>query len=454
MLSWKRLSTTLLAIGAAAAAGCGDNTTPGGPIDAPPDIDGDTIDAEVPDAEVPDATPAATRGMTVAVSDVTVTTPGAAAVGGVRGGSISMTFSDLTTGGGEVLFGTSPINGCVITQYDPTHVPSTLVDALPVTVTDVPAGDDSGLLKTVGPCTFQPALGGYVCISHLVATGDATIVATNLLAPNPAGAILYTMPAAVFPAAPSMIGSYLRVGDFTDNNFDSPATGAFPVVNQNMTTGLVVVNPAGELSTTETITNGNFTVLNGFAPVPAAGAAADFLGLGGIRVQKPADDDWGAIDVTVAAVPGEGFALDDDSSLLHAFPTDTAAAQNYECDGVDDTPNNGDDTCGAAGTASLKAMIISGRATKKSLTGLQSFQMPTEIPGTDTWIEWQCAFLLARRVTFPVEAVQEILDFEPTRVEMRALFVGGAILDGPTAGDSQTGRVLVGHALVGHTDFP
>src|SRR5688572_24477911 len=60
--------------------------------------------------------PFPTRTGTIAIADVAVTTPGAAAVGGIRGGSIDIEFSDLTQGGGEILYGTSAIGGCVVTR--------------------------------------------------------------------------------------------------------------------------------------------------------------------------------------------------------------------------------------------------------------------------------------------------------------------------------------------------
>jgi len=44
--------------------------------------------------------------------------------------------------------------------------------------------------------------------------------------------------------------------------------------------------------------------------------------------------------------------------------------------------------------------------------------------------------------------LQTIIDFAPTRVELRVMSVAGAVLiDGLT-----TTRVRVGHPLVGHTD--
>jgi hypothetical protein len=155
---------------------------------------------------------------------------------------------------------------------------------------------------------------------------------------------------------------------------------------------------------------------------------------------------WPALDETVYT-RGEGFDLDDASDVPQTFDwTDPATAGlSFTCAGA-----GGD--CGAdANTAPLEATILSGRATRKDVSALLPFQMPTEIPGTDTWLEWQCAYLLSDEATMPVAAVQEILDFAPTRVEFRVLRVSGALVDGE--GVNQM-RLLVGHGLVGHDDPP
>jgi hypothetical protein len=98
-------------------------------------------------------------------------------------------------------------------------------------------------------------------------------------------------------------------------------------------------------------------------------------------------------------------------------------------------------------------MIVSGKATKQDVSALAPYQMPTEVPGTDDWIEWQCAFLGAHQATMPIGAVQAIHDFAPTRVETRVIEAAGAILQTGPAGVDQL-NLLVGHAFVGHTDPP
>jgi hypothetical protein len=423
--------TVLLGAGGLVVA-CGDNIKVGGDDDVIPDAD----------PTRPDVMPPTDPGIggTIAVTDVSVTTPEAAAVGGIRGGAISIAFSDLDTAGGEAIFGTTAIGGCLITRYDPTHRPHPQLDAGPITV----SGD--GLLKTVGPCTLQAALGGYVCISANAA--DQTITALNLpTPPAPPGAFTYTLTEQVLTGQ-SLAGSYLSVNGFPTPEYNSGAS-AFPVVGHTTGTNvLTVVNLAGEAAdlTTETTEAATIRILNGFQPVPGAGAAADFLGdeTGTVTISKAANAVWPAIDFTVYS-RGEGFDLDNASAQPHAFPTDAAAQMVFSCAGA-----GGD--CGGEADATLEAMILSGRATRKSLAALAPFQMPTEDPATDTWLEWQCAYILSQTATMPEAAVQAIQDFDPTRVEMRVLRVAGTIVN-DEGGENET-RILVGHGLVGHTTFP
>ncbi|HUQ07084.1 MAG TPA: hypothetical protein VM261_31550, partial [Kofleriaceae bacterium] len=582
----------------------------GGDIDAADQDPDAAMNPDAPDTGM--ATP--TVGGTLAVFDATVVDPEAAAVGGVRGGTIRFSFNDFTMNGGTNIFGTSAIGGCLVTKFDATHRPNPRLDAGAITVS-APATGDSALLKTVGPCTLQAAFGEpdpYVCISN-TATGNATIGAqdrasnstvvytlasptvdlgmsppvtiatlvraTNVVTVTTAaahgyqsgmlvtvagsgtfnvagvpitvtGATTFTYPNAGADEAgvtlgtssvPTnrIVGSALVVNGLTNTAFNS-GTSAFPIVAQVNANTVIVVNPApADGAAQAPVTTASYTILNGFSPVPAAGALANFLGgsaapntPSSIRIQKAANTVWPAIDVTID-VPGEarrpvgltavtrasnvvtattsvnhdflvgqvltvagvldnsfnrtdatvvsvtantftyadtdpdgastggtavkpgGFALDTTSASLTAFQTTGAATMvKYSCDNATvGAANVFDDTCGDESTAILKAFIISGSATKKPLTGLLPFQMPTEIPGTDEWLEWQCAFIGGKSGTMPAAAVQAIMDFDPTRVEQQVLFVGGTILDG-TGPNVQTLRVLSGHALAGHTTFP
>ncbi len=328
----------------------------------------------------------------------------------------------------------------------------------------------------------------------------------------------------------AIASSVLSINGMPNANFNSGAS-AFPIIQQLDANTVVVVNstPADGTSSTA-VGAATYAVLNGFTPVPGAGANSDFLGRdGAIRIVKAANSVWPAIDkevdipgealapvantslvrasdVVTATVPtGHGyttgqkviiagaspstfngtqtvtgstattftyanngtdetattagtaqrpsFALDPASNLLHMFPRVTAVAQSYGCDN-DTTGDATDDTCGDTSTNTLKALIISGSATRRSVSGIFPFQMPTEVSGSDTaWLEWQCAFVGSKNVDVPVEMVQAILDFAPTRIEMQALFVAGFLEgDGSLANEGQL-RILAGHALAGHATF-
>lgn len=260
--------------------------------------------------------PVATRAATIAVADVRVTTPGAALVGGIRGGSISIEFSDLTSLGGETVFGTSPIGGCVVTRYDvdgSPNAPNPTYDAGTVTIAN-PGSEQSGLLKPVGPCNYAGAA-GYLCSSHGGVTNDVTV------SPGANGTATYVLAAEDFTTV-DLEGAYLTVSGLAQGDNNS-GTAAFPIVLQLGPEGdnLVVSNPS---AVSEVLADGvTFGILNGVGPISTgAGGNADFLGqeVDMIRVSKPADDDWPEIDFTTYT-RGEGFDLDDESAEAHEFPT-------------------------------------------------------------------------------------------------------------------------------------
>lgn len=438
---------SLLGAGALLVA-CGDNKrlTDGDDV---PDMGDDTPDMG---GDIDMAGGGPTVGSTVAVSDVTVTTEEAAAAG-FRGGSISISFSDLTMGGGDPIFveaDGAPIQSCLIQQFDATHTPNPLLDGGTVTITNEPASEApaTGLLKTVGPCNALAPLGNtYLCISG--AGMDSTVTAADIAGSPPANVVAYTITGADFTGQ-DLVGSYLQINGFTTATYNSGAS-AFPIMAVSPPNTIVALNNAASGATPEAdVTTIDYTILNGFAPIPQPQAPFDndFLGTGSVRISKPAADGvWPAVD-EVVDVRGQGWTLDSVSDDPDGFPTATAVALRYGCD--NDNADAGDDTCGDESATLVQAIIISGRATRKDLTGLQPFQMPTEVPGTDTWLEWQCAFIGFKEADMPVEAVQEIIDFAPTRVEQRILLVAGAII---MDGDN-TLRLLVGHGFVGHTTFP
>jgi hypothetical protein len=449
-------STVFFALACAALAGCGDDITRGGTPDArhtdaaPPD--------GAPDA-MPDAMPpTATVSGTLAVTDVTVLDTAAMnpPFNGIEGGAINITFSDLTQGGGQMVFGTSSVGGCVVVQYDPSHPPNPPEDAGTVKIKDHQTGTPpaSGLLKTVGDCNFVAALGGYVCVSN-AAMGTETINATNPPdgATTPPTAIAYTFPTeAGTIGAEKLVGSWLIVNGFTTTtNFNSGATNAFPIIGQNGTT-LIVANVGNTTTdgTTETITTGSYTILNGFNPIPAGPlVGANFLGAGGLDITKDANAKFPAINQPVMNVAGKGWTLSDAGDPTALPMTNPAADVVFGC-GNKTPGTSADDTCGQAGSAQLNAMIVTGTATKQSLTGLFPFQMPTEKPGTDTWLSFTCAQPLGHSVTLQAGALQKIVDFNPTRVEVRVINAAGAILMDPN-NTLNTTNLLAGFAVVGHT---
>lgn len=457
-MSIKRFSTRLITLAAALAAGgslaaCGDDSTPKGAVDAR------RADASPPDGPTFDAAPVATVSSTIAITDVALVDPISllppsaqcpTCPGGIGGGSILMSFSDLTDAGGGTVVGTGTtnVNGCIVVKYDPTHPPHAQLDGGPITITNSPANESpaTGLLKTVGPCTLIPALGGYTCISHASTTGEAVTATTTGV---PAGTVAYVFSTPF--TGQNLIGSYLSVNGFTTHTEFNSGTGAFPILGMaNGNTTLIALNPAGNATgMSEVGTTILDTILNGFNPVPDQGAGdngpANFLGTGKIEVKKDANTVWPAID-QIVDVPGEGWTLADES-LLYKFPLTTAPTNGvtYGC--------GSSNTCGDGSTNLIQAMIVSGRATKQSVASLPPFLMPTDVPGVDTWEEFQCAFIGAQDATLTKDAIQQIIDFQPTRVETRVINAAGAIImTGP--GNLNTLNLLVGHGYVGHTDPP
>jgi len=419
--TWKHLATSL-AVGCAvtlgACGGGGDDDGSAGP-DAPTG-DGD-----------PDGFEGPTRALTISVADLAVTTPSAAAVS-TRGGAISIEVEDLTTGGGEIVFGESPVGGCVVTRFDAAHPAHPTLDAGTVTIAN-PGVEESGLLKPVGPCDYRPDT-GYLCVSTEAADQTATATPTGV-----SGTELYAFQDQNF--ARDYVGSYLVVNGFAQAGNNSGAR-AFPIVGQPAATTLTVVNDGGAAGTTAAA---SFSVINGAGPIPTAGGAnADFLAseVDQIRIAKPASDEFGAIDVTVYT-RGEGFDLDDASALPHQLPT-SAAAVTFSCGGAGGS-------CGADAdpTGVLEAFVISGRTTDASVEGLEDYEMPAP---TGTYATFQCGFLLDESTsgTIPADAVAAILATGPTRIETRVLNVAGVQgVDG-----DQAFTIVVGHGVVGHTTIP
>lgn len=434
MRTSKRLTTTLVAISAAAlfGAACGDddggspdaNTNP----DAPSAIDANTT----PDAAGPRHTG------TVAISEVTVTTPDAP---GVRGGAISIAYDDPADTAGEVLFGVSPpISTCLVKKYTRTDAENPALNEGPVTV----AG--AGLLKPVGTCEFAEGL-GYECT---IDSGNAQIAAANI-----AGRLYGIVIAGEDYSTTDLVGSSIRLAGFSGDT--AGYNGTWSVVGQingKGSTTLQVIIPAAATIPAAAAAAHDYRLLGGFGPVPTAGLpfAVDTDFLGGadtaVTITKADSAAPGAPALAVNLPPaGEGFALDGtgDAILAHEFPF-TAAPATFTCG----------TTCGVeptGATAGLQVIAVSGRTTDFVLPApspaAPGFFMPPVSATVNSYATFQCTFFKnptsgSFTATMPQEAVAAILSTNPTRIETRVFRFSA----------SQAGaNVLVGHGVVGHTSL-
>jgi hypothetical protein len=431
----KRLTTTLVAMSAAALLGtaCGDDD--GGSPDA-----NTTPDAASPaDAARPDATPPRHTG-TVAVSEVTVTTPGAP---GVRGGAISIIYSDPADTAGEVAFGVNPpISTCYVKKYTPADAESPATNEGTITI----AGN--GLLKPVGECAFAEGL-GYECT---IDSGNATIAIVNL------ASTLYqvTLTGEEYSDV-DLVGSSIRLSGYA--GAEAVYNGTWSVVGQTNGKGATLLNiviPTPGLAAPLAAAH-DYRLLGGFGPVPTTGLGAvdtDFLGGAGTTVSITKADTAapGAPALAVNLPPaGEGFELDGegDAILAHEFPF-TAAPVTFTCG----------DTCGAlptGATAGLQVIAVSGRTTDAILPNpptqqVPPFFMPPVSATRVSYATFQCTFFETApagsnsfTATMPQAAVEAILSTNPTRIETRVFRFSA----------SQAGaNVLVGHGVVGHSSPP
>jgi len=390
----------------------------------------DDVTSDGPDAGDDDGpTSNATRAGLVTLFDVTLTDPEATeCCSGLRGGELRAHFEDLTQHGGEVIYGTSPVDGCLLTRYDETHLPHPDLDGGAITI----SGD--GLLKTVGPCIFFASPRGYLCISADVA--GATVTATAAAA----GVVNFHLEGADF-SNQDLIGSHLLIQGFNDPFLQ----GAFAIIGQPSIDELTASVPGAAMGATETATGIQYGVANAAAPSPVFnGLDQDFLGGASstITVTKPAVPDAAAIAFTTYP-RAEGYELDMLSTAPDAFPT-TAQDVRYSCDRTGGK-------CGAEGDAEREATVVFGHATRSSTAGVFAFDMPYEEAGAE-YLDLRCVYPSSDAGTIPAAAVQQILDFGPTRIEIEVARVTMVTIADPANADNVT-DVLVGHALIGHTDL-
>ncbi len=448
MLSWKRLSTTLLAIGAAAAAGCGDNTTPGGPIDAPPDIDGDTIDAEVPDAEVPDAMVDTYSG-TITVLEASVL--GIPQLG--QGIQVSSTFwrdADTVAPSLDTAPG-FPI-GCKVYEYDAGAEIAYLEAGINEGTVSVTIDNETQPDPDVPACIHTP--GGYIC------PDDPTCLA----APGATclGGTLKGVPAGAPPTDTCVAGVFMLEDadapfDFSlaDGRYVSfvgsgtallPDGAAFPVVNVLSTSAIVIPHPAATADCPGTDNAG--------IPLSATGL---HLTVGGVGPQPVCATGNGCPDpgfvendaeVAITLTPGggnhiAGFTSPTGLDGTGDKPTLNASSQAIMADipmdgsaftvGCDDATACGD----GAG------VLIAIETSDGPLTGLAPYQMPPVVTKR-TYI--RCAALATTTVTVPAEASAFLETSGATRIQ--ATFIRGALLGG---GDNSEVTIVAGHAITAFT---
>ena len=440
MRTLTRLTPYLLAAGAMLGAACGDDGGGNNKADAAPTSADASVDAPPP--------PPAHTG-TIAITDVKLTTPGAdqgATGAGIRGGAVSIAFENPgAAGGGERVFGTTNINGCVVVKYTKANPERPATDEGVVTISG------AGLHKPLGTCSYNKdatPTPGYECV---VDSGTDKIVATRI-----AGTVYAVVLTKDFTTT-DLVGSYVRLSGFKDDGdaaTDGIQTfnGTFPVVKKvvddatKATTLTVVISAPAPA--TETVDAGKFTFLGGFQPIPthfppALGIGAIdadlFNAAGTVNAKKAAAASPGipAFDSTLTPA-GDTFTIPEAGVQAHEFPF-TSADVTFTCGA----------SCGSE-PAGTQAIVLSGRTTdvaKTELAKLPKFAMPAASSAT-TYATFQCSFFKANgayTATLPKAAVDAILATSPTRIETR-VFRMSAIPGTP--------NVLVVHGEVGHSDAP
>jgi hypothetical protein len=428
---------SLFAAGALALASvaCGDDDGGGG----------GTPDANTggnPDA-MPD--PEQVRAGTIAIAQSKLTN-----IAGIEGGTISVSWSDLTTATVAPVEGfDNPVGSCLITVFDvaDNKVPPTATNEGDVSVTGHSLGDAT--------CKFSDAAKRYLCQSdNATIAGPASadgVGATGAFdAGTGQGTITFTFGANKFPAD-AMKGQFLFVTGFEDGADGGGAASSFngkflPIVGENAAAGVVVVaNTVGFTGPAKGAAAATYSNYIGLGPVPGGGIT--FLTKeSAIGISKPASDHIGAIDLTggSAMTPnGEGLKLDDASAQPHQFPATAAEALTFTCAGTGGT-------CGNDDGGGLKVLSISGETTDAPLAGLGPFDMPEPVGKFATF---QCSAIsdqIATGVSIPTAGLTAILGTTPTRVRTTVGMFNGSILPGATG----TTNVVVGHLLIGVTTMP
>jgi hypothetical protein len=439
MRTWTRLSTILATAGASllvAACGGGSSTPDARVSDTSMGADATPPDASPPDAMV------ATRGMTISIGDVTVTSPGAAALG-LKGAGILLEPSDLSMGGGELVYGASPVNGCVVYKYS--NAPGSTTKPNPVVDEGSFTLSGTGLLKPTGTCSFVAGQ-GYVCI---ITAGAATTTTAN-----PGGSLYtVTMTGKDFTGT-DLVGSYVKLTGLAGAGW----ANAVPVVAQPAANTITVVNPAGTVEAA--VAGVTYAFIAGAGPIPTLpgliNANANFLsddnnrnGTAGepaaqpVHIVKTAGTNYGAIDVSLEPA-GAGFTLDPSSDKPEAFPS-TPRDVVFKCA-----------TCGTKTAEFLQGVLISGRTTDVVIPAqAPGYYMPPPEAAT-TYHTFTCGYLFVNDLTtsakIDMAAVAKILEDNPTRIEVRVVKASLA-QPADTLNPLNGANIVVGHGFVGHTNI-
>jgi hypothetical protein len=446
MLTSKRLTASLLALSASALLGaCGDDDGGNNP-DARP-VDGSTVDAAPgPDAAVK------TRSATLAVTEVTVSTP-VPPTQTIGGAAISISFEDQLTGGVAPAFDTGQIGGCQVFRYAATGDPQPHPAVSEGTVTL----GGAGIVKPIGPCNFiQDA--GYACI-----TDNGTGAAGTATAVGAQSAVTVSITGKTFDAA-AVRGQWLQISGVpagaapdatpTPGNGDV-YNGTFPILNATGST-LTVANSAAVRAESVDFTAASFALVQGAGPIPTGGVA------GPGKVDFLSDDPTKPVTVTLAAGASTNYPAGITASLapigagltlVEAPATDTVPAKISP----EDFPYSDDNDiviacegagCGSAPPAgALSGLIVSGRTTDTAGSPLAPFLMPDP---TTSYATFTCTALGSTSVTIPKGALEKILEGSPKRIETRVLRVTFA----PITAGQNTANVVVGHGIVGHSSAP
>lgn len=417
---------------ALASVGCGDDDGGGGTPDGG-GADGGGADGDVTEI---------LRSGTIAVAQTQITgANGDLPAGGLSGATVSINFTDLTSVTVPPLPGLdNNIGGCLVISYD-----FAAGDELPTTTDEGPLVISGTNHEPFG-CAYSDLDGRYHCQSTTVANagGSADQVAYTLT--NAGQTITFTFEGSPFSAANALRGTYVIFTGLTETagGAASPLNGvAMPVIG-NDTTSLTVANTPAYVGAGGTGgATATYTALIGEAPIPGG---FQFLDEGDtVTVSHPTASDFVGEFEKTSGVDGTGFDLDDASALPHEFPA-TAADLTYSCSGAGGT-------CGTADAGQLNVMTISGEATNAPLDGLSPFEMPDTADATK-FVTFQCSAITGiDSIDLPMEAVQAVLDIEPTRVRVAIGAFAGQFITDTDATPDDSSQLIVGNLLIGFTDF-